>query len=73
MGRGFEVVANAVRDLADKTKNLVEQNIDLLDELSKNVSSGIAKTESINNGLYEMTDKIQSIVDGINNIKISEI
>ncbi len=73
MGRGFEVVANAVRDLADKTKNLVEQNIDLLDELSKNVSSGIAKTESINNGLYEMTDKIQSIVDGINNIKISEV
>ncbi len=68
-GRGFAVVANQVKDLAQMIKvlvNNVEDNIESVDEGTKQLSEGITNTKSALQINIDKTGEAAGVIDKIN-------
>jgi uncharacterized protein YoxC len=67
-GKGFSVVAEEVRNLADESKRAVSMISSTLDELLKNVGSATQNTRTVSSKVESSVEEINQIIESIADI-----
>ncbi len=67
-GRGFGVVANEIRSLADSSKENAINITDKVDDVSDNINSSLKIAEDTESVIYRITTEINNVGDGMSQI-----